>query len=234
MQSIFSIDQIPSGYKSLTSEVFRPNYVTAELHQVNLEDTFRTCTTESTSRKVKEKRIVLNARGVKYEILRNKFDKFPDFSRLGRLKYYNQMQDRSDLTLFCDEFHSYETHDEFYFDRDPEVLRYVLNFHSTNRFHVDNTFCALFLEEELNYWQIDPNQIELCCKLKYESKREEIVEEIKFDKDIVTLYNHSQHVPDFSSKFYFHKLREKLWNVIEKPQSSKTAFVSFNPLKCIL
>lgn len=168
-----------------------------------------------------KKRIILNARGVKFEILAQKFNNFPDNSRLGKLKNYSSL-DHANILTICDEFYSETMYDEFYFDRDPDILRLILNFYSTRKFHCATQYCALYLEEEMDYWRMDVNSMELCCRLRLDACREQIVEDIRFEKEIIDIYNKNN---EFSDVKYFPKTREWLWGVMEKPNSSKVALV---------
>ena len=168
----------------------------------------------------KNKRIVLNTRGTRFEILFNKLAKFPVHSRLGKLIDYGSLP-RQDILKICDDFNFGVDYDEFYFDRDQDVLRLILNYFSSGKFHLVTSMCPVYLEEELNYWRLNLNQIELCCKLEFDSTCERINENIKFEKEIIDLYNSKE---KFEVR-YLPKIREKLWSITEKPSSSKLALV---------
>lgn len=167
------------------------------------------------------KRIVLNARGFRFEILLDKFAKFPPNSRLGELTNYGLLS-KQDILSICDDFNFAKTCDEFYFDRDHDVLKLILNYFSTGKFHLVSSICPVYLEEELNYWKLNLDQIELCCKLEFDSTCEQINGNIKFEKEIIDMYNSKE---EFKA-IYLPKIREKLWSIIEKPYSSKSALVS--------
>ena len=125
------------------------------------------------------KKVILNARGMKYDVLLRLFDKYPK-SRLGKLKILideNRMKDLDDLLELCDD---YDTKlNEFYFDCDPDVLKLIIGFYKNDRLHYPTNICANQFEDELKYWQISEYKLDDCCQLGYFKCKESIDEDNK-------------------------------------------------------
>ena len=97
----------------------------------------------------KKRRIILNVRGIKYEVLLSILIKYPKtrLGRLGHLLLSNQKPTQQDLNQLCDDFNLNEN--EFYFNRDPFILNMVLNHCSGHdmgyKIHVNENLCFKYL-----------------------------------------------------------------------------------------
>ena len=162
---------------------------------------------------IDNKTIIINARGIKYEILLHSLDKYPN-TRLGKLRKLIINQNSIEIGLLCDK-HNYEL-TEFYFNRDPFVLNMILNYFQTDKLHVSITECVLFLKDELEYWQIDEYAFQSCCQVVYHDKLESADELIHLENIIYKRV----HQKDDYGNYCFPKIREKLWNLFDRPNSS--------------
>ena len=178
--------------------------------------------------KINKKRLIINARGIKYDVILNQFSRLPE-SRLGKLKsaldIYEKELNRKiievTLSSICDDFDLDKN--EFYFNRDPYIFNMILNYYSTGGLHFDNNVCPYLIGAELKYWQIDEFSIDDCCQNKYFNNKDDVSDEIKNKVKTLKEYNHKD---DFGKRF-FPKLREKIWVTIENPKSSHIAKVKF-------
>jgi len=176
----------------------------------------------------KKEKIILNARGTRYECLAECFEKLPK-SRLGKLKNAIEKRKRGNveddtLSKLCDDFDLEKN--EYYFNKDPYILNVILNFYENDRLHVHDNICANFYGEELLYWEIDENSIDTCCQFKYFNKKEEIFEEIKIEKkEKKELINDQKE--SFDEKKRSDLIKKKIWNLMEKPSSSYFSRVKF-------
>ncbi|MGH0164123.1 UNVERIFIED_CONTAM: hypothetical protein FKN15_071604 [Acipenser sinensis] len=133
-------------------------------------------------------------------------------TRLGKLALSAQeaVLDLCDDANFVD--------NEFFFDRNSQTFKYIMNYYKTGRLHVMEELCAISFLQEIEYWGIDELSIDSCCRDKY-YRRKEMSETLNVQKDSEPVENEDE---DFSGVIC-EKLRQKLWEVMEKPDSSKAA-----------
>lgn len=173
------------------------------------------------------KRIILNLRGIKYEILTRDLKRLPSTSRLGRL--IELMASNNHLTFnnneilnICDDYDSQSN--EFYFNRDPLILNMILDYLNTNKLHMqDSNMCIYKIIDEFNYWNIDESMIEPCCSIELNRrkntmddellKREQILQQSEFDESF--------------NGVCLAGIRREIWNVFEQPNSSIFATIYF-------
>lgn len=172
------------------------------------------------------KTIILNARGIKYEVLLDSFKRHK-YTRLEKLRNEIINQNHNEVSKLCDRFN--KCLDEFYFDRDPYVLNMILNYYHNNKLHLSHKECVHFIRDELEYWQIDEYALEDCCKIVYFGKSEELDELIKGEEELHIKMNHKD---DFGTSC-FPDLRETLWNLFDNPRSSNYAKVNINFSKTV-
>jgi hypothetical protein len=162
------------------------------------------------------KTLKLNVRGFLYKINSNTLLKHPN-TRLGKLANALKYED---ILKLCDE-HDLELN-EFYFNRDPLIFNKILNYYVTNKLHLYNSECVIQLKEELDYWQIDENCIQLCCRRLYDEQMSHLK---IFQKNVTNILKKLEYKEDFGKNFY-PEFRRKLWNLFEKPDSSIFAKVN--------
>ena len=170
-------------------------------------------------------RVIINVGGHKHETHVSTLKNFPDT----RLSWMVE----SPLTK------AYNTSDhgqpiEFFFDRHPGVFVHILNYYRTGKLHCPADVCGPLFEEELNYWGIDELQMEPCCWSTYTRHRDAKAFEKVFSAnafhhdDDVSEGEHSNIVTECDPCHYpsiYRVTRKKLWEVLEKPYSSKSAQV---------
>jgi len=170
--------------------------------------------------KNKIKTIILNARGIKYEVILDSFDKF-EHTRLGNLSVQIKNRNFLEIAKLCDSYS--DDLNEFYFNRDPYVLNMILNYYQTKKFHLNYNQCVLFIKSELKYWSIDDFLLQSCCQTFYSDKLEDLNEITEIENKII----HKRYeIIDFG-KYCFPKLREKIWNLFTDQTSSIYAKLLF-------
>jgi hypothetical protein len=162
--------------------------------------------------------IVLNIRGLKYEVILDRLEKCCK-SRLYKLRNAIIFNNKIEIRKLCDRFNDDLT--EFYFNRDPFILNQILNFYETDTLHLNHSECATFIQDELNYWGIDENLLEDCCKSTFYEKLEQIEQTIERETHMRSKFNFKE---DFGTG-YIADLREKIWDLFDDPHSSVWAKV---------
>jgi hypothetical protein len=161
------------------------------------------------------RRVILNVGGVKHEVLWKTLERLPK-SRLGRLRY---AKDLDEIQQLCDDYNLDEN--EFFFDRHPRSFSSVLNFYRTGKLHLVEDMCVLSFHDDLCYWGIHEFYLEPCCQHKYHQKKEIVLEEIRKEEETL-----KERIIDENFGVYCcPSIRHKVWDLMEKPQTSRGARV---------
>ncbi|TNN12961.1 Potassium voltage-gated channel subfamily D member 3 isoform 2 [Schistosoma japonicum] len=149
---------------------------------------------------IKDKKIIINVSGRRFETRRSTLEKFPE-TLLGS----------DEKEYFQDPVSK-----EYFFDRDPELFRYIMEYYRSERLHLPKDYCVTAYHEELLYFGIMPEIMGDCCYEEYldkyrenrerqEEKKEDILEEEK----------------------PFTSFRGRLWRAFENPRASTLAVVFY-------
>ena len=207
------MDKSPLFIKPRTPPQIHPTNVN-HVEILNLDD-------DQKEKKLKgSKRITLNARGTKFEVYIDSFEKIGK-SRLGKLKAAFENNKRDQLDDLCDEFD--QKSNEFFFDRDQNVLSMIINYLRTNKMHYIEGVCPYLIAEEFEYWGIDEYLFDECCNDKYWGIKNSLEDKIAKKNEIIEAYLHSD---DFG-KWLFPDVRAKMWEILENPEKSWVATVIF-------
>ena len=147
-----------------------------------------------------DEKIRLNISGVYFETWRQTVEKYPD-TLLGS----------SEKDFFYD-----ENAKEYFFDRDPEVFRYILNFYRTGKLHFPKQECVMAYDEELAFFGLMPDIIGDCCYEDYRDRKRENSERMNDDKGS----EEGDTLPKTT-------LQEKMWRAFENPHTSTAALVFY-------
>uniref|UniRef100_A0A4W3GNF6 Potassium voltage-gated channel modifier subfamily S member 2 n=1 Tax=Callorhinchus milii TaxID=7868 RepID=A0A4W3GNF6_CALMI len=116
-------------------------------------------------REVGDCEISVNVGGLKRKLGRHLLARYPE-TRLARLLSCRSTKSVLDL---CDDYDASKR--EFYFDRNPALFPYVLNFYHTGRLHVMGELCVFSFSQEIEYWGINDLFIDSCCGSAYRGRK---------------------------------------------------------------
>ncbi|XP_056429805.1 potassium voltage-gated channel subfamily D member 2 isoform X2 [Hyla sarda] len=153
-------------------------------------------------RRSQDSLIVLNVSGTRFQTWKNTLERYPD-TLLGSTER--------------DFFFNQDT-GEYFFDRDPDIFRSILNFYRTGRLHYPRHECIAAYDEELSFFGILPEIVGDCCYEEYKDRRRENAERLMDDADSENAAEGP--LPPMSA-------RQKMWRAFENPHTSTLALVFY-------
>ncbi|XP_054279917.1 potassium voltage-gated channel protein Shal isoform X1 [Macrosteles quadrilineatus] len=153
-------------------------------------------------RKADDEKLLINVSGRRFETWRNTLEKYPD-TLLGS----------NEREFFFD-----EECKEYFFDRDPDIFRHILNYYRTGKLHYPKHECLTSYDEELAFFGILPDVIGDCCYEDYRDRKRENAERLMDDK---LSENGDQNLPQLTN------IRQKMWRAFENPHTSTAALVFY-------
>ncbi|XP_063328876.1 potassium voltage-gated channel subfamily D member 3-like isoform X1 [Pelmatolapia mariae] len=150
--------------------------------------------------KKQDELIILNVSGRRFQTWRTTLDRYPD-TLLGSSEK--------------DFFYNEETK-EYFFDRDPDAFRSILNFYRTGKLHYPRHECISAYDEELTFFGIIPEIIGDCCYEEYKDRKRENLERLQDDQE----ENMDLKMPNMN-------FRETMWRAFENPHTSTMALVFY-------
>eukprot|EP00061_Rhincodon_typus_P009958 g33855.t1 len=111
--------------------------------------------------------VILNVSGRRFQTWRSTLERYPD-TLLGSSEK--------------DFFYNEEIR-EYFFDRDPDIFRSILNFYRTGKLHYPRHECISAYDEELSFFGIIPEIIGDCCYEEYKDRKRENIERIMDDAE---------------------------------------------------
>lgn len=149
-----------------------------------------------------DEKFVINVSGRRFETWRNTVEKYPD-TLLGS----------SERDFFYD-----DQSKEYFFDRDPDIFRHILNYYRTGKLHYPKHECLMAYDEELAFFGIIPDVIGDCCYEDYRDRKRENAERMLDDR--ISENNDEKELEKRS-------LREQMWRAFENPHTSTAALVFY-------
>ncbi|XP_017776953.1 PREDICTED: potassium voltage-gated channel protein Shal isoform X1 [Nicrophorus vespilloides] len=153
-------------------------------------------------RKADDEKLLINVSGRRFETWRNTLEKYPD-TLLGS----------NEREFFYD-----EECKEYFFDRDPDIFRHILNYYRTGKLHYPKHECLTSYDEELAFFGILPDVIGDCCYEDYRDRKRENAERLMDDK----LSENGDH-----NLQQLTNIRQKMWRAFENPHTSTAALVFY-------
>ena len=176
----------------------------------------------------KSRRALLNVGGVRHEVMWRTLERLPR-TRLARLKHCNSLDEVLEL---CDDVVLRHDIDEveFFFDRHPHSFSSVLNFYRVGKLHLVDEMCVLSFSDDMDYWGVDELYMESCCQHRYHLRKEHVYEEMRKEADSLI----ECRVEEDFGHGPCAKWRQRVWDLLEKPQTSMAAQVSGIRLSVIM
>ncbi|KAL6264752.1 hypothetical protein P5V15_004850 [Pogonomyrmex californicus] len=163
-------------------------------------------------------RVTLNVGGVRHETNKATLKKIPA-TRLSRL---TEALANYDPVL-----------NEYFYDRHPSVFAQVINYYRTGKLHYPTDVCGPLFEEELEFSDLDLNQVESCCWNTYSVHRDtqatlaisdklDVEREKLSGEEIARIFGFED---EYHKKTLtkWQRLRSRMWVLFEEPDSSSTA-----------
>ncbi|XP_041037372.1 potassium voltage-gated channel subfamily D member 1 [Carcharodon carcharias] len=147
--------------------------------------------------------LVVNVSGRRFQTWKDTLDRYPD-TLLGSSEK---------------EFFFSEDTQEYFFDRDAEMFRHILNFYRTGKLHYPRHECIAAFDEELAFFGVVPEIIGDCCMEEYRDRKKENAERLAEDTEA----EHAVDAPLPPNSTG----RQRLWRAFENPHTSTVALVFY-------
>nr|QQY02494.1 potassium voltage-gated channel protein Shal 1 [Cryptocotyle lingua] len=147
-----------------------------------------------------DRKVVINVSGCRFETWKTSLDRFPD-TLLG-----------SDEKEYFKDAES----GEYFFDRDPNLFRFILAYYRSGKLHFPKDACVKAYHDELIYFGIMPEIMGDCCYEEYLDRYRE-----NRERELEDLNDHLEE-EQLSTCF-----RDQLWRAFENPQASTLAVVLY-------
>ncbi|EPY75604.1 potassium voltage-gated channel subfamily F member 1 [Camelus ferus] len=108
---------------------------------------------------------------------------------------------------------------EFYFDRDPDAFKCVIEVYYFGEVHMKKGICPICFKNEMDFWKVDLKFLDDCCKSHLSEKREEL-EEIARRVQLIL-----DDLGVDTAEGRWRRCQKCVWKFLEKPESSCPARV---------
>lgn len=154
--------------------------------------------------------IVVNVGGVRQVLYGDLLSQYPE-TRLAEL--INCLAGGYD-TIFslCDDYDPGKR--EFYFDRDPDAFKCVIEVYYFGEVHMKKGICPICFKNEMDFWKVDLKFLDDCCKSHLSEKREEL-EEIARRVQLIL-----DDLGVDAAEGRWRRCQKCVWKFLEKPESS--------------
>ncbi|XP_046905977.1 potassium voltage-gated channel subfamily F member 1-like [Hypomesus transpacificus] len=157
--------------------------------------------------------IIVNIGGVKQVLYGDVLNRYPE-TRLAELVKCS-IGSTEDFFSFCDDYDPGKG--EFYFDRDPDAFKCIIELYYYGEIHMKRGICPICFMKEMEFWKIDPDFLDECCTSNLNEVEYELAEIAEKVKTILV-----DQEEDLSSRDW-QRFQMFLWRLMEKPDSSMPA-----------
>ncbi|XP_007895301.2 potassium voltage-gated channel subfamily F member 1a [Callorhinchus milii] len=118
--------------------------------------------------------VVVNVGGVRHVLCGELLSRFPRSRLAELLSRGGRGAEAGAAPSLCDDYDA--AAGEFYFDRDPDCFRCLMEAYRCGRIHVKRGLCPVCFRDELDFWRIDADALDECCRCLLSEKRDELEE----------------------------------------------------------
>ncbi|KAM4771382.1 voltage-gated potassium channel regulatory subunit KCNF1 [Rhinophrynus dorsalis] len=163
-----------------------------------------------------EVEIIVNVGGIRQVLYGDILNRFPE-TRLAEL--VNCVAGGYDAIFsLCDDYDPGKR--EFYFDRDPDAFKCIIEVYYYGEVHMKKGMCPICFKNEMEFWRVDLGLLDDCCKSHLSEKKEEL-EEIARRVQMIL-----DDLGGDTSESQQKRFQKYLWKFMEKPESSLPARVT--------
>ncbi|KAJ8333078.1 hypothetical protein SKAU_G00419740 [Synaphobranchus kaupii] len=119
------------------------------------------------------------------------------------------------ISSLCDDYDPGKG--EFYFDRDPDAFKCIVEVYYFGEIHMKRGICPICFIKEMEFWKIDISFLDECCKSNLSEKEEELAEIANKVKLIL------EDMEGEPAANQWERCQKFLWKLMEKPESSLPA-----------
>ncbi|KAL0969649.1 hypothetical protein UPYG_G00230270 [Umbra pygmaea] len=167
----------------------------------------------SNSLNTNEAEIVVNIGGVRLVLYGDVLNRYPE-SRLAELINCST-RNYDIISSLCDDYDLGKR--EFYFDRDPDAFRCIIDVYYFGEIHIKRGICPICFIKEMEFWKIDQSYLDECCKSYLNEKEEELAE---IASKVKLILDDLDGAPSDNTSERWQKF---IWKLMEKPESSFSA-----------
>ena len=126
--------------------------------------------------------------------------------------------------------------DEYFFDRNPAVFNFILDYYRYGEMHIPRNICTRAIKDELSFWGLKDGCISECCRKFYFDTLDEFAtyEMVKAEfYSLPTYVSLSPSTMKVQQKSTWSNFCEKAWVFIDNHESSfsaKVMYLSFSNL----
>ncbi|XP_046544035.1 potassium voltage-gated channel protein Shaw-like [Haliotis rubra] len=120
--------------------------------------------------------------------------------------------------------HYRQDKNDYFFDREPDVFKAILNYLRTGELHLPAWLCGASVKTELAFWGVEEDEIEECCWTNYSSWTTTLEALRKLEKDRKGALEHVDE-SRYCSSSRWQRIRQKAWVFMNNPLSSSWAQV---------
>ncbi|XP_041950164.1 potassium voltage-gated channel subfamily F member 1-like [Alosa sapidissima] len=162
-----------------------------------------------------EAEIVVNIGGLRQVLSEDVLSRYPD-SRLAELASL-AAANAEDLSELCDDYGG----GEFYFDRDPDAFKCIMEVYYYGEIHMKRGICPACFMDEMEFWGVEPEYLDECCRSNLRDVEEELAEIAEKVQSLLEARERVRAVGAGSWK----RFQARLWRLMEQPDSSVAARV---------